>query len=174
MPINVKDKICSIVTMPVSMEDYQTIKNFCEDHNIENVPERSEMCVELVSCYGVNPDLIKEMNKPITFDRFQLTQYKDNGYNTLVMVLQSDDFDDLWDAYNDDLEPNETWNDEPNPYIVLSTDYEEDPRKPMDVLARKLAVYLNGVVTFEELELRYLTIQQIFNELYNGVDPDGL
>ena len=173
MPINTKDKICTTITMPVCMEDYQTIKNFCEDHDIENIPERSEICVELLSVYGVHTDLIQELSKPVTFDRFQLTQYKDGEYNTLVLVLDSEEFDDIWDAYNRGVESNETWNDEPNPYIVLSTNYEVNERKPLDALTRKLGIYLNGVITFEELEMRYLTVNQIFNELYNGIDPDA-
>lgn len=173
MPLNARDKLCTIVTMPVCAEDYQIIKNFCEDHGIENVPDRSEMCVELVSKYGIHSDLIGHLRNPIVFRDFKFSTFTDKEIKTLNLVMHSNDFNDLWESYNRMLDSSETWNEEPSPYIVVSTDFRSDDSKSLEILHQKLDRYVNGSITFEEMELRYLTNNQIFNKLYNGIDPDA-
>jgi hypothetical protein len=131
------------------------------------------MCVEVVAKYGIDSTLIRQLRNPIVFKDFRFVTFSDKGVRTLNLVMHSREFNDLWEDFNRDLDSSETWNEEPMPYIVISTDVDSDDSRSMSVLHQKLDRYLNGSITFEEIELRYLTNNQIFNQLYNGADPDA-
>lgn len=171
-----KDQMCTFYTLPVSKQDYEKIKNFCEDHNIENVPERNNIYLELCTRKGAHIDK-KDfvLSKPITLpvDGLEVIDCTgspgNSGEKILIAVGESKEFEEEYYAFMNAIDQEETYNEEPLEMVIISNFYEGD--HDMQFLTTEFREYLGGELHFEEANVRYLSEEDLTNFVMNGRQP---
>ena len=188
--MTVEQKIYTFVSMPVSQEAYEKIRNFCEDHELHGIPERENMCLDIFAFRGVHNDLIIPAEKPFKLSLLNsailLTDgvmfYSGEGsvQQKLDMTFEADGIQahrlKYFEQYSKEEEQRKRIGDWIDPaddlFLVLSTEFE---RQVDLVEANRLLValidYLDNTLVFNEQHLRYLTEEQI-QKVYDGLDPD--
>lgn len=174
-----RDQLYTLLSMPVSLTGYQIIENFLEDFKLEEgLPDRDNIFLELAvqkgtTVIGGN----KSLNRPVELGNIQLMTIDSMSDNTtlLVAVGESDEYLKLLEEFNEDIDEDNSLIDldDPEPYVVLCSDYNQN--YDLQVLSTTFVEYLQdvgGVLTFEELQTRYYTSEQLVNEIYNGIEPD--
>lgn len=164
--------------MPVDVQTYERLKNFCEDYKIENIPDREYMFFEIAGISGYHePKSIEAEITYIANELFLSTVESVSGDKTLLMIgatspalekLSEDvrkEFDEL--AQQREVE---FISEEPLVGIVLSSDY-NGTGDDIQHLQVKLKDYVEDTLLFSDIKTQYTTEGDLIDFILDGVDP---
>lgn len=170
---NTKTRSITATTMPVSPESYETIKRFCEDMDIPNIPERRNMFVEIMARTGLREAITPGEQMTFYADNMQfsiMNRIGDDGGNVLFLEFDSPAierlFHEMQDQYKEQIVEIE---DSPILGIVISNDF-EDNNFDYDEADQKINHYLNDRLIFNEFSTRYELEDDYYGYILDGRD----
>jgi len=174
-----QQRLVTSLEMRVSQEGYQKIMNFAIDHGFEDkVPERRNMFINLGGCYGIHEIKEPETNMNTFFmgdlriDR--VTAMQGDG-EVLILAGESPSIMEFASSIQRDNElyKKDQYTDEPLIGIVICNDFKpEDVKTDFVSLEARLKEYLGGVVSFEDVNIRYESSENMFKYIYDGREVD--
>lgn len=170
------EDIYTYITLPVSGESYKAIKHFCEDMGIEYVPERENMCVELIAWKGAHKLEQNILKAPILLENLFLIKADKAGIDSgsvLLLCGESEELDKVYDQVNDGVDPKDRLNEDLMSCVIISSDFEESENKTMSYLETEINEYVQGDVLLEEVNVRYQNLSDITDYLIDGVEPEN-
>ena len=158
----------------ISSSDYELIKNFCTDVGIDDVPLRKNMFIETSLIYG-----FKRFNNqhvmPFRVSKLSLSvvDSMSGDGKVLMLVGESDDLEQfIADERSSLIEDNEeVISDEPMLAFVISSFFDEDG-VDINKLAAQLWGYIPDGVVFDSVFSRYMTEEEAFDYVYDGIEPE--
>lgn len=174
-----KQRHMTLRGVTVSQQGYQTIKNFCADYKIENVPLKKNMFVEV----GILEGLVQKEH-PVTDNSFVMKDLRlvvspsmKTGAETILMLTgECEELEELFDAEMESFENMDenvvVVSDEPMIGVVISSDFENNS---LDIatLELKLKDYLEDQLILDTFFVRYTTSEALFGSILDGVEPEG-
>lgn len=171
--MNDNGEMVTSVELPVSIESYDKLVNFCTDFDIDYVPRRQNMFFEAVCYRGVHALNLDIGNMSFLMGDLAIESveaFGDSG-NVLLVTGESPSLRNLAFRYFNDADADkEVCIDEPMMGFVLSSDY--DGSHNLDFLSTKLNEYVGGRISFDEIKTRYATSEEMFDYFLDGKDPE--
>lgn len=158
----------------ISNSDYELIKNFCSDVGLTDVPLRKNMFIETSLIYGFK----RYQDNPII--PFRVTKLSLSAVDSmsgdgkvLMLVGESDELETYIEEQREQLNEDgeEIISDEPMIAFVISSFYEEGDFD-INKLASRLWDYIPDGVVFDNVFSRYMTEDEAFDFVYDGLEPE--
>lgn len=163
----------------VSQQGYDSIKNFCDDYKIENVPLQKNMFVEV----GIVEGLVQK-DHPVTDNSFAITNLSlvlvpsmKTGKETVLMI--TGECEELEELFYSEMEEFANMDenigivsDEPLIGVVISSDMNNN-KLDIATLELKLKDYLKDQLILDTFFVRYTTSGALFGKILDGVEPEG-
>ena len=170
------DNMNTMVTlyrMLISQDSYEAIKNFCEDFDIQDVPDRENMFIEVGAAYGIKENMTRRLDAMFLMDELELITLDSMGTKgevVLGVAGTSPAIEQFILDFNDSIDPDDSVHEEfePDPYVVISSNVSVAELTDVSYLGIKLNSYLDGVVYFEELYTTYHTADDLVSYVYDG------
>lgn len=161
--------------LSVSEESYESIKNFCADYKIENVPLRKNMFVETTIVDG-----LVQKEAPETDNSFAVTELRlvvapaMSGVGEVLMITgESTEIEELFDAEVEEFEnlDADIISDEPMIGVVISYDFDTNVLD-IPTLELKMKDYLQDKLLVDTFFIRYTTSESLFGSILDGKEPE--
>jgi hypothetical protein len=158
--------------MPVDIQTYEIISNFCTDYKIENVPKRENMYFEIIGVEGLHAPQKVEAGISYLANELYLAEVESvSGNGTLLMVgATSPALEELAMEYYDEFDGEGTISEEPSVSVIISYDYEKG-NDDLTFLEMKLKEYTNDVLKFSEIKTQYTTDEDLVDFILDGREP---
>lgn len=166
--------IVSIKGVRVTQKSFERIKNFCTDYDIENVPERENMFVEVGVVEGLSPNDIDAANiRTFTMENLELvvTDAMAGGGQILMLVGDSIALEELFDQNIRNFRDLVVISEEPNIAFPICFDYEPG-QYDLESLSLRVNEYLEGYVSLDEQFIKYTNSKDLFDYILDGRMPE--
>jgi len=168
--------LVTLYSLPVSQHSYEAIRNFCEDYDIEDVPSRENMFIEVLVKSGVHPNVNRKLDVTFLMNDLELDVVDAVSGSGKVLILSgtSPDLEKFIYDILEGEEDNELVDMEEGPLlgVVISSNFDDSSSYDIDHLSIRISDYLEDIVYFEELETRYYNIDELLDYVYDGLEPE--
>ncbi len=161
----------TLYSLKISETSYAILKNFCEDFDIPNIPDRIYMHVPVLVSDDFIADVLEDPQKQFLVNDLTLFEVESDGRRMLMCQGHSKAYEELWHSVHDKHgQRRDDYMDDPIPAFVISSDL-GDGDFDLNSLEIRLNEFINPAVVMTDFRTTYLNNERIDDEL-DGLAPE--
>lgn len=162
----------TLYSLKLTEQSYQTVKNFCDDVGIENVPDREYMHVPFLVSDEFIADVVELPHTQYMIEELRLFIVEgDDGRDMLMCEGTGSSFEEMWGWLNEKHGSRRSdYMDVAIPAFVISNDIGEK-ELDLDMLEIRLNSYTAPAIMCSDLRTYYLPNDQI-DDILDGIPPE--